>query len=283
MTSLLVILSLQCGVQSLTFTCKFDVQTIDNVDYISCDDNIESYDGEGFRMVSSNQSALDAYGSSRNDDRRSPLFRSVGTKPLNEITEVVKFTAHKCSRLPKSIGSSFGAVKSFTFSGGGLWRLTKNDLREFPDEIYFDYSNNRLQYLETDLFMYNPMLKGVDMKGNEIMQISPKLGLDKLSDLMTFELTENLCTSTTYFCSVGSTGKEKCSEEMKNFIAALSEECPEKETELIAEIHRQITKIGETFENFDSKLAAVGNDIANIHSVMLRIGKIIEMALDDNK
>lgn len=277
-----------------TFMCKFTIEPQADIqkshDRIACIAEIESYDGDHPKMASFDAAAVDKY--------NALTFSS--KKPFSEITEVVKITGHRFETHPLGIGSQFPSITNFMLSVGKLWRLTKNDLKQFPNIDRLDYSNNEIQYLETDLFLFNSKVRLVFLQKNHITQVSHRIGLDAISKLEQFFLDANKCTQADYKC--GCTDCVQCRMEISKYNQQLIKDCPELEIQLLTDVKTEIadvkTKIAEVKEgiaidqsfiqaqaektaSIEAQIIKINQNFENHNEILERVYKLLMVAQDE--
>lgn len=254
-------MSFFCDISSFKFNCQFFIDSKTesfphkSPDQIGCVAEIESYEGKDCNLASFDSTAVEKYHTiNEKHGNASTLMKFIGSKPLSEITEVVKIHGHRFKTHPQGIGSTFSNIKSFKLADGDLWRLRKEDLKQFPNQEIFYYNYNKIEYLETDLFIFNPKLQKVDLSRNAITQISQQLGLTQLLYVNYFYLNWNLCTVNSFGC----TGTN-CNSTMYAFMTRMGLECPEIETGLISEANNNIDSsryaLSDSFDSENLKLA----------------------------
>lgn len=227
------------------FSCKYSIEkqagffSYKIPDRFGCVAKIESYDGEEATMTSFDLTAVEKYNmSSETNGASSRLMKFFGSKPMTAITEVVKINGHRFEEHPEGIGSIFSSITNFTLSNGILWRLRKEDLKQFPNVAVLDYNDNKIRYLETGLFTYTPKLNMVGFQYNDIKEISQQLGLEKLPLLFVFGIYENPCTKeVTYLCDYIN---ENCPPILDEVMAELTRDCPEVEYQLITDLKSEV-------------------------------------------
>lgn len=72
---------------------------------------------------------------------------------------------------PKGIANFFPNLKAFGIQKSELKEITKFDLAPFPDLVRFMSVHNQLEFVESDLFMYNSKIKSVSLVDNKLFII----------------------------------------------------------------------------------------------------------------
>lgn len=280
--SVLLLLLLCDKLQCSTFNCKFfiDPKSINFPDRIGCIAEIESYEGDDLKLASFDSTAVMKYSSSGKNGDASPLMKFIESKPMTEITEVVRIHGHRFETHPQNVGLIFPNITTFTLSDGKLWRLRKEDLRQFPNQIELNYYDNKIQYLETDLFIYNPFLRTINLSKNEIMQVSQMLGISKHYYLGRLMLDENLCTDKSYNCDVT---VYNCTSAKATFmLITMKDDCPEIETQIltnvksnISTIYTNVTEVQKkrsenltSLRKFETQLSQMSKDLSQLQTLM---------------
>lgn len=284
----LMLLTLFYDAKCYTFKCNLAIEPRaesdikKSHDQIACIAKIESYDGDHLKMASFDLAAMDKFDA--NGDA-SGLMKFSGKKPISEMTEVVKITGHRFETHPRGIGSQFPSITNFTLSNGKLWRLIKEDLKYFPNILYMDYRSNEIQYLETDLFIFNSKVESINLHSNHITQISRLVGFVTIAGLRIVELGGNKCTQVYYSCSCSPCGT--CESKISNLTEQLMGECPELETQLITDVKTEIVKVdadlkatksllGKNLTDVQSFIYAEAEKTARIEAQIIKINQNIE-------
>ena len=77
--------------------------------------------------------------------------------------------------IPKGLNSLFVKLTGLKFDQTSLKLVVKEDLQPFPDLLMFTSNNNKIEFLEKDLFIYNPKLQYVSFTNNKITYIDPNV------------------------------------------------------------------------------------------------------------
>lgn len=80
-----------------------------------------------------------------------------------------------CHYLPKNIAEFFPHLTAIGAENSGLRLITKQDLAPFPDLLRFAFYRNELEYLESDLFMYNKKLQSISLTDNNLMIVGENI------------------------------------------------------------------------------------------------------------
>lgn len=123
---------------------------------------------------------------------------------------------------------------------------------QFPLLEEAKYSGNSIQYLETDLFIYNILLNFIDFRENQITQISSKVGFEKLNSLF-IAVGKNPCFEALDIVSCSPLLPDQCPEKVEKYLKLVKEACNEIVPGFITDINSQIIEIksslSETTEN----------------------------------
>lgn len=150
-------------------------------------------------------------------------------------------------QIPKTIGSFCPNLKSFTWEDSNLRIISGDDFKLLSRLTFLNLAGNKLESLESDIFMHAPRLQVIRLERNLIMHLEREL-LEDLGDLKSIDFTDNSCIN----------GKASTSEEFQQ-IKSLFSGCPplrmsERE---ICGMRKELTK---KLENIDKKIAALGDD-----------------------
>lgn len=97
-----------------------------------------------------------------------------------------------CHYVPSGLGDHFKNLKVLVIAYTGLKALTQSDLRPLKKLQNLNFDNNQLEFLEDDLFIYNPIIESINMSGNRIKYI----GLDVFAPLKSIDhlnFEKNVC------------------------------------------------------------------------------------------
>lgn len=215
----------------------------------------------------------------------------------------MRINNHDFKTIPKGIGKALPDLEVVDFYDGDLGRISKNDLNQFSKANFFDFSKNKLMFLESDLFFYHPDIIYVGFYDNEILEIGGKFELAAFKSLLIIDLEKNRCIDDIADCEDYG---EKCLQRLKEFdeevferckpfylpsigkvedqLAALNQEMPaaaeNKMTQLIKDevtaIESQLLQLKqETAE----KVAAIDSKLTEHDQLIVRVYKILELAL----
>jgi hypothetical protein len=87
-----------------------------------------------------------------------------------------------CHFLPEGWANFFPNILAFGLSGSKLQRLSKLDLKPFPDMIRFASYQSEMEFLEADVFVHNQNLESITLTDNNLMVIDSSV-LDILPNL----------------------------------------------------------------------------------------------------
>ncbi|KAG5669001.1 hypothetical protein PVAND_016904 [Polypedilum vanderplanki] len=97
--------------------------------------------------------------------------------------------------IPKGIDTLFRNLRAILINFSKLKELRQENLRAFTKLKFLDLYENQIQYLEADLFKYNPDLELVWLSNNKIKFIHESV-FENLRQLRSIYLTGNDCIST---------------------------------------------------------------------------------------
>lgn len=309
--ALILLLSCIYETVSITVDCKFSAHNEVKLrsrfvpDQIVCDAKVRSYEnGKEFKMVSPDLTAIHAFKRPQNiTNRLSHLLGLIGNTSIENVTTAMRINNHDFKTIPKGIGKALPDLEVVDFYDGDLGRISKNDLNQFSKANFFDFSKNKLMFLESDLFFYHPDIIYVGFYDNEILEIGGKFELAAFKSLLIIDLEKNRCIDDIADCEDYG---EKCLQRLKEFdeevferckpfylpsigkvedqLAALNQEMPaaaeNKMTQLIKDevtaIESQLLQLKqETAE----KVAAIDSKLTEHDQLIVRVYKILELAL----
>ncbi|KAL7011219.1 hypothetical protein ACKWTF_014164 [Chironomus riparius] len=113
------------------------------------------------------------------------------TTGILDKTIIYGFMANKREiyYIPKGIGAHLPSIKNLVINSSSLKEVTSENLKEFPNLIFLDLSNNHIKILDRDVFQHNPNLADIRLKNNLIFAIESgafdqfKIIANKLSSL----------------------------------------------------------------------------------------------------
>lgn len=287
-----------------TFICNFYVEPHTELhkqqfsERIACTGEVISYDGNEPKMVSFDSREVDNY-KLKKEDNSSLLMTFIGSKPLAELTEIVRFNGHRFDSHPEGIGAAFPLFTNFTLSAGNIFWLTKDNLKQFANSVELNYDDNKIQYLETDLFIHNTKVIRIFLRRNHITKISRLLGLNKIPSIGEVSLEGNLCTKFRFYCNDPSA--PTCIDFLQDAKQMLVASCPEIETQLIADVktdinvvedglQTQVTAITKKLSDIQSFIETeaehakkIEAQMANFNEVIERVYNILKIAADETK
>jgi Leucine rich repeat len=116
-----------------------------------------------------------------------------GGKTNNDVT---KFDASWSTMnfIPDGIGQLLPNIESLELTSCKLFVLTQDDLKQFPKLKYLNIYNNKVEYLENNLFSLNPNIEWLRLWQNELKHIEMNafVGLHNLKYL---DMDKNDCIS----------------------------------------------------------------------------------------
>ncbi|KAL7013167.1 hypothetical protein ACKWTF_015229 [Chironomus riparius] len=107
-------------------------------------------------------------------------------KSNDDVTEI-NFKDCTVSKVPQGLTKSFPNLKPLTVTGTKMKKLTKPDLAEYKNFSFFDFSNNKIDFLPDDLFEDFQNLEYISFYGNKLAIVEPNL-IDELDKLETIDL-----------------------------------------------------------------------------------------------
>jgi Leucine-rich repeat (LRR) protein len=110
----------------------------------------------------------------------------------NYDVEVLNLFEQDQKVIPSFIDSFFPHVKGLHWTKSNLWRITANDLKQFPYLIYLDINNNKIVSLDSETFKYVPRLTNLNVHSNLIAHVGFDL-LIKLKFLKIANFRYNPC------------------------------------------------------------------------------------------
>lgn len=148
-----------------------------------------------------------------------------------------------------------------------------------PQMMYAQYPSNEIEYLETDLFIYNPKLSKIDFFNNRITTISSNFGIEKISSLNIVDLSGgNKCMSRYFHFSPSDDRPAR----LKEFLAVTQENCAENVPGFIPDMKKKIDQISSDFQSstkrLDTEISALGKDLQN---VKMDLGRDLQVMKND--
>lgn len=191
---------------------------------VGCRATIKSRTGRDFKIETSDRKAIDTW-DFKTPNTSSWFEQNKGKEP-NVMAEYVVFDKQANINIPEGIAGVFENIKSFIFNNGGLKRLFKHDLKQFPNIERFDFEDNKLETLESDTFGFNPSLQSLSLKGNQIRIVSAAVGLDKMKYFIRFNMAGNVCIDEDRECMVAI---KSAVGDCRLFVKKVIEACPAAE------------------------------------------------------
>lgn len=126
-----------------------------------------------------------------------PIVESVNGNNASKLYDVKGFWIDNevCHYMPEKLTEFFPSLTALGISNSGLKVLTKFDLEPFYELRRFAFYKNELEYIENDLFKYNPKLESVSLTDNNLMVIGESF-LETISKL-TYAQVEIRCFKNT--------------------------------------------------------------------------------------
>ena len=94
--------------------------------------------------------------------------------------------------MPTNFGEIFKNLKYLAVWNSVLEEINQTDLKQFPNLVYLCLRFNNFEYLDADLFKFNPKLEFVRLFGNKIKEIHTT-AFEGLTGLKTLNLERNVC------------------------------------------------------------------------------------------
>lgn len=94
--------------------------------------------------------------------------------------------------MPKAFDQFFPDIVAITVFNAGLSVITETDLQPFPKLRIFAVENCKMTSLEFRLFLYNPELKVISFRYNQLASIDDRV-FDYIDDLEKLDLSKNVC------------------------------------------------------------------------------------------
>lgn len=187
------------------------------------------------------------------------------TEPKNEITKlsgalpsgetndkVNTFLVFEqiCEFLPVGIARFFKGLEGMAIQKSGLKRITKMDLRPFKGLKSISLYGNKLQSLESNLFIFNPKIKLISLFNNELKQISANV-FDGLNSIERVYMSSNPCINE------NAESFSKIQELRRKFI----DNCPVSD-EMVeyAQLEKEYLKLEIKSSKMEENLEAVGRN-----------------------
>jgi Leucine rich repeat len=94
---------------------------------------------------------------------------------------------------PLGVDNFFPNLEAISISNSNLRRITKEDLKPYPNLRYFSIWSNKLQTVEKDLFQFNSKLEVIIFIDNQISHIDPNVFNNFVGKLRHLYLSGNIC------------------------------------------------------------------------------------------
>lgn len=140
------------------------------------------------------------------------VFRSVNVEkrfatisaPVKHNVQAVQFVSSSLEYFPGGLAAFFPNLKAVVMQEVGLTQISKYDLKEFGEKLmHLDFYNNKFDWLERDLFKFNPSLKYVRMEYTNLKYIDSGFfdEVAKIKTLNSFDLGNCGCISRSFYKS----------------------------------------------------------------------------------
>lgn len=97
-----------------------------------------------------------------------------------------------CNIIPSALGSIFPNIEALAVWNSSLKFVSSNDLQQFSNLREIWLLGNDLEYLESNLFVYNPRVEIVVVRSNKIKYVGAKC-FDFLQNLRKVDFSDNEC------------------------------------------------------------------------------------------
>lgn len=119
----------------------------------------------------------------------------IGEHPVgaaNDKVNTVLAFEQVCDFFPVGLEKFFKNLTGIAIQKSGLKRISKSDLKPFGQLRSISLFGNKLKTLESDLFMYNPLLELISLFANQIKHVHPNV-LNGLTRLKHAYFNSNVC------------------------------------------------------------------------------------------
>lgn len=247
---------------------------------VGCNAEFVSYDGEGFErfggsLVEAIDMAAVAILDFSNKDDVSDLAKNPAQLPAGEKTEYLSFTRHHSSIIPQGIGLKFPNLQHFMFSIGTLSKISRKDLKQFPKALSFEFKDNKLEYLEEDVFADNSKLLYVELEDNNIMQVSANIGLFRMKKLFYIHLERNRCINEVFKCK--DCNDDELAQNLKEFDSKLTNKCADLEAirnnssttiEALKTVESTVVEQTKSINEMKSQIGGINSDLTKVQSTV---------------
>lgn len=161
----------------------------------------------------------------------------------------IRFPSKLVAYLPVGINNFAENLIALIVEDSKMVEITQSDMKQFPQLLLLQLTNNHIEVLGEDLFKYNPELIEIILKGNRLKEIADHI-FENLKNLKGLNLEWNTCISSIGFHEVGIM---RVLDEIEEFCAPMTPEWIEKrlkEDDLFAN-----AKESEFLNNFLTSLA----------------------------
>lgn len=86
--------------------------------------------------------------------------------------EVLKFINKDLQTIPRGIATYFSHLKALVIYNSNLRKISSNDLKNLTNLEFINLNRNSIEFLEENLFQFNPKLAYILIKMNQIRSIT---------------------------------------------------------------------------------------------------------------
>lgn len=111
----------------------------------------------------------------------------------NASVKSVGIGESNCFYFPLDVEKFFGNLEGFTIQKSKLSEIRKEDLKQLKNLRMIDLYFNEIQYLERNLFEFNPKLEYIAVHDNKITHIDPHVFDKLIGKLNVLLIARNIC------------------------------------------------------------------------------------------
>lgn len=153
----------------------------------------------------------------------------------------------KLNFIPRSIGYFYPNLLAISFYLCSLVSVSNFDLKQLLKAIHIEFTNNLLEHIPGDLFLFNPKLQDVDFSRNRIKSVGKGI-LQPVEELHTIHFISNICINGRVL-----TNKDA----LQDFQKQLEEKCPTSEMvtdKIFTDVKGQITRLDTKIDNIEKRV-----------------------------
>lgn len=115
--------------------------------------------------------------------------------PIDDDSQVKSLTIHNqnVNFMPKFTDLLAQRLEVLSVDGCHLKEVSKADLQQFPRLTHFSMANNVLEWLDDDLFEFNPQLEIISFRGNKKLKFIGKNLIKSLTNLRFVDIRSAGC------------------------------------------------------------------------------------------